>query len=159
MNLPEIAMKYRTIVYTLVGLMTAWGAFTFATMPRREDPQFTIRTCVVSTQWPGTPAIEVEELITDKLEEELETIEELDYLNSETTTGQSVIYVNVDDRVAPDRIQQVWDKVRAKVNLVEMPAENIRPIVDDEFGDTAILLLGVYQTPLEGQTEIDDQNR
>lgn len=159
MNLSELAMKYRPVVFTVVLLMTAWGAYTFATMPRREDPEFTIRTCVVSTEWAGTPAIKVEELITDKIEEQLESIEELDYLNSETTIGQSVIYVNLDDNIPPDSIQQVWDKVRAKVNLVPMPEEGIRPIVNDEFGDTSILVLGVYQTPMEGETEIDEANR
>ncbi|MEM1071017.1 MAG: efflux RND transporter permease subunit, partial [Planctomycetota bacterium] len=159
MNLSRLAMAYRPIVYTFVGLLTCWGAYTFFTMPRREDPEFTIRTCVVSTSWPGTPTVKVEELITDKLEEELDSIDEVDYLNSETTVGQSVIYVNLEDSVPPRDIQQVWDKVRAKVNLVEMPTENVRPIVNDEFGDTTVLLLGIYQTPLEGDKEISDENR
>ncbi len=155
MSLSALAMRYRPVVLTLIGLMTAWGCVTFFTMPRREDPQFTIRTCVVSTRWPGTPAIKVEELITDKLEEALDSIEEVDFINSETTNGQSVIYVNLEDRLAPANIQQVWDKVRAKVDNVEMPAKGIRPVVNDEFGDTAILLLGIYQTPLAGNEEVD----
>ncbi|MEM0926902.1 MAG: efflux RND transporter permease subunit, partial [Planctomycetota bacterium] len=158
MNLSSIAMKYRPVVFTFVGLMTVWGVITFLTMPRREDPEFTIRTCVVSTEWQGTPATKVEELITDKIEEQLDTIEELDYLNSETTVGQSVIYVNLDDNVPASDIQQVWDKVRAKVDIVPMPAEGVRPIVNDEFGDTSILLLGVYQTPLQGATEVAESN-
>ncbi|MDA8745122.1 efflux RND transporter permease subunit [Rubripirellula amarantea] len=159
MNLSEIAIKHRPIVYTFVGLWTAWGLYTFFNMPRREDPNFTIRTCVVSTQWPGTPTVQVEELVTDKLEEELDKIAEIDYLKSETTNGQSVIYVNLTDDILPRDIQQVWDKVRAKVDLVPMPADNVHPIVNDEFGDTTILLLGVYQQPLDGETQIDDRNR
>lgn len=159
MSLSEFAVNRRPIVYTFVGLLTAWGIYTFFTMPRREDPEFTIRTCVVSTRWPGTPTIKVEQLITDKLEEELDTIDEVDYLNSETTTGQSVIYVNLDDNVLPENIQQVWDKVRAKVSLVQMPADGIRPIVNDEFGDTTVLLLGVYQSPVGDQSTIDPANR
>ena len=155
MNLSELSMRYRPVVLTLVGLITVWGTITFLSMPRREDPEFTIRTCVVSTRWPGAPTTKVEELITDKLEETLDSIEEVDYINSTTTNGQSVIYVNLEDRLPPSDIQQVWDKVRAKVNEVEMPAQDIRPMVNDEFGDTAVLLLGVYQTPLEGQTAVD----
>ena len=147
-------MRYRPVVLTLVALLTAWGMVTFATMPRREDPEFTIRTCVVSTQWPGAPTVKVEELITDKIEEALDSIEDVDYLNSETTNGQSIIYVNLDDSVSPADIPNVWDKVRAKVEMVEMPAAGIRPAVNDEFGDTSILLLGVYQTPIEGQTTV-----
>lgn len=159
MSLSAMAMKYRPVVYTLVGLLTIWGLYTFRNMPRREDPEFTIRTCVVSTIWPGAPTIQVEELITDKLEDELDSISEIDYIQSETTNGQSVIYVNLTDDILPSDIQQVWDDVRAKVDLVPMPAENVRPIVNDEFGDTTILLLGVYQVPLEGQTEVDERNR
>ncbi len=155
MNLSELSMRYRPVVLTLVGLITVWGTITFLSMPRREDPEFTIRTCVVSTRWPGAPTTKVEELITDKLEETLDSIEEVDYINSTTTNGQSVIYVNLEDRLPPSDIQQVWDKVRAKVNEVEMPAQDIRPMVNDEFGDTAVLLLGIYQAPLEGQTVVD----
>ncbi|MEL6899033.1 MAG: efflux RND transporter permease subunit, partial [Planctomycetota bacterium] len=79
MNLSKLAMSRRSVVYTLVSMMTAWGIYTFFTMPRREDPEFTIRTCVVSTQWTGAPTVKVEELVTDKLEEELDTIDEVDY--------------------------------------------------------------------------------
>ncbi|KAA1262317.1 Multidrug export protein AcrF [Rubripirellula obstinata] len=159
MNLAEIAMKYRTVVFTFVVMLTLWGVYTFSTMPRREDPAFTIRTCVVSTRWPGTPAVKVEELVTDKIEEELDSIEEVDYLKSETTTGQSVIYVNLEDNVRPDHVQQVWDKVRARIDKTPMPAENVRPIVNDEFGDTSIMLLGVYQVPLGGDDSVRDENR
>lgn len=159
MSLARFAMSHRPIVYTVAVLMTIWGLRTFRTMPRREDPEFTIRTCVVSTSWPGTPTVKVEELVTDKLEEELDSIDEVDYLNSETTVGQSVIYVNLDDRVPPHDIQQVWDKVRAKVDIVDMPADDVRPIVNDEFGDTTVLLLGVYQTPLEGDSFVRKENQ
>ena len=155
MNLSTLAMKFRPVVLTLVVLMTIWGSITFFTMPRREDPEFTIRTCVVTTRWPGTPTVKVEELVTDKLEEALSSIEEVDYINSQTTNGQSVIFVNLEDRLPPGDIQQVWDKVRARVDNVEMPAAGIRPMVNDEFGDTAILLLGIYQTPLDGQAAVN----
>ncbi len=159
MNLAELSMRYRPVVLTLVVLLFVWGLVTFFTMPRREDPEFTIRTCVVSTRWPGTSTVKVEELVTDKLEESLDGIEEVKHLRSTTTNGLSVIYVDLNDDIAPRDIQNVWDKVRAKVSIVEMPADNIRPIVNDEFGDTAVLVLGIYQQPLEGKTEVDEAYR
>ena len=155
MNLSGIAMRYRTVVITMVGLLTIWGVITFMSMPRREDPEFTIRTCVVSTAWPGAPAIKVEELVTDKLEESLDGIEEVDVIRSTTINGLSTVYVDVEDRVPPKFIQQVWDKVRAKVDLVRMPDPNIKPRVNDDFGDTSVLVLGIFQSPLEGQMEVD----
>ena len=150
MNLAELSMRCRPVVLTLVGLLFSWGVFAFLTMPRREDPEFTIRTCVVSTRWPGAPAVQVEELITDKLEEALDGIEEVEHLRSTTTTGQSVIYVDLNDVTPPADIQNVWDKVRAKAAGVRMPAPDVQPVVNDEFGDTAVLVLAVYQRPLDG---------
>ena len=115
MNLADIAMRYRPVVLTFVALLTLWGALTFVTMPRREDPEFTIRTCVVSTQWPGAPTVKVEELVTDKLEEALDGIEEVKRIRSTTINGLSTVYVDVEDNITRDAIQNVWDKVRAKV--------------------------------------------
>ena len=155
MNLAGLAMRYRTVVLTMVTLLTVWGVITYLTMPRREDPEFTVRTCVVSTQWPGAPTVKVEELVTDKLEETLDGIEEVEKLRSTTINGLSTIYVDVEDRVPVDAIQNVWDKVRAKVELVRMPDKDIRPVVNDDFGDTSILLLGLYQTPLQDRQSID----
>lgn len=159
MNLARWAMLYRPIVITVVMLLMAWGTVSFFTMPRREDPEFTIRTAVVTTIWPGAPAQKVEELITDKLETVLDGIEEVDTLRSTTITGQSTINVDVDDSVSPGAIQNVWDKVRARVATVEMPDPAIVPMVNDEFGDTTIFLVAVHQKPSHGRDVIRGVDR
>ena len=154
MNLAAWAMKYRPVVVTLVTLVTLWGAWTYMTMPRREDPEFTIRRCVVATRWPGASAIKVEELVTDKLESTLDGIEEVKELKSTTTEGLSIIYVELENNVPVSDIQNAWDKIRAKVALVPMPARNVRPIVNDDFGDMSVLILALYQKPLEGESKV-----
>ena len=159
MNLAAWSMKYRPVVLTLVGMFTIWGLVTFFTMPRREDPEFTIRTCIVSTQWPGAPAIKVEELITDKIEETLDGLEEVKELRSTTINGLSTINVDLEDDVPVQDIQNVWDKVRAKVDLVEMPTDRVNPVVNDDFGDTSVLVLAVYQKPLEGESDVRKEVR
>ena len=159
MNLSSWSIRYRPIVLTLVALLMAWGTVAFLTMPRREDPEFTIRECAVTTSWPGVPAQRVEELITDKLEEVLDGIEEVDLLRSTTITGQSTIMVEIDDKLPPADIQNVWDKVRARVDQVQMPESTIRPVVNDEFGDTAILLLAVYQSPSHDRSQVREQDK
>ena len=159
MNLSAWAIRYQPIVLTLVVLLMAWGTISFFTMPRREDPEFTIRECVVTTRWPGVPAEKIEELITDPLEEVLDGIEEVEKLRSTTITGQSTINVTVEDSVPSASIDNVWDKVRARVELVAMPDPSIRPIVNDEFGDTTIFLVSIHQIPSHGREEIREQDR
>ena len=159
MNLAAWAMRYRPVVLTLVIILTIWGGWTFFTMPRREDPEFTIRRCVVSTLWRGAPTVKVEELVTDKIEEALDSLEEVKQLKSTTINGRSTIYVELEDSVPLNDIQNAWDKIRAKVALVPMPDQNIRPIVNDDFGDMSVLLLAVYQQPMEGESVVDPEVR
>ena len=159
MSLSAAAVKYRPIVLTSVTLLTLWGIVSVRTMPRREDPAYTVRTCAVTTVWPGAPTEKVEELITKPLEDAFDTIDEVDVVRSTTTAGLSTIYVDAEDLVTPEQIDNVWDKVRARVARVEMPEQGITPIVNDEFGDTYIILLAVYQQPLPGETSIREDRK
>ena len=159
MSLSSFAMKYRPVVITASLLLMFAGVQAFFTMPRREDPEYTVRTCLITTVWPGAPAEKVEELITDKIEKAVDSIDEVDYVKSTTTVGQSTIYVYGEDSVKPDAIDNLWDKVRARVAQVAMPEPGLVPVVNDEFGDTCILLMTVYQTPLPGETTIREENR
>jgi len=154
MNPAALAMKYRPIVLTAAGLLMVWGLAAVATMPRREDPEYTVRTCAITTLWPGAPAVKVEELITKPLEEAVDRIDEVDIVRSTTTAGMSTIYVDAEETVSPASIDNVWDKVRARIKRIEMPEPGIEPDVNDEFGDTSIILFAVYQTPLPNETAI-----
>ena len=53
MNLTRFALRNKVFVLCVVGVMFVAGVFTFATMPRREDPAITIRTAVITTRWAG----------------------------------------------------------------------------------------------------------
>ena len=159
MSIAELAVRYRAIILSCVTLAMTWGTISFFTMPRREDPEFTIRVCVVSTEWPGASAEKVEELVTDKIEQELVSIEEVDVVRSTSQAGRSTIYVELDDRTPPGDIQNVWDKVRAKVDLVQMPDPAVRAVVNDEFGDTSVLVLAVHQVPSHNRDYIRDADR
>ncbi len=159
MSLSAWAVKYSPIVITFVLLAMIFGVVAFNTMPRREDPEFTIRVCVVSTSWPGAPAETVEELVTDKLEQKLISIEEVKRVESTTRVGRSTVFVELENWIPPADIQNVWDKVRARVNLVQMPSPSVRPVVNDEFGDTSVLVLAVHQKPVHGRKTIRPQDR
>lgn len=159
MSLPALSMRYRPIVLTIVFLLCGWGAVSFFTMPRREDPEYTVRACLVSAVWPGAPAEKVEELVTKPLEEAIDSIDEVDYVKSTTLVGQTSITVTAEDAVTAATIDNVWDKVRARVARVKMPDETVKVDVNDDFGDTYILVLGVHQKPLPGEDKIREENR
>jgi len=158
LSLPDLSIRYRPIVITIAALTMALGAYSFLDMPRREDPEFIVRSCMVTTSWPGVPAEKIEQLITDKIEEQLEKLEDVKTLTSTTINGLSSITVDLEDDYPGDDIQNAWDKVRAKVALAQMPDQSVRPVVNDGFGDTTILLMAVHQIPSAGRNAIREQD-
>ncbi len=159
MSLSAFSLKYKAIVVTVVALLMLWGVLSYLTMPRREDPEYTVRTCQILTNWPGTPAERIEELITAPIEEEVNTLDGIRWLRSETTMGRSAVYVELDRPTPGAAVEQMWDKVRSRVDRVTMPEAGVKPVVIDDFGDTNIMLMALYQIPLPDDDEIKPENR
>ncbi|QEG41037.1 efflux RND transporter permease subunit [Roseimaritima ulvae] len=154
-RLPEFAVRRPTVVITFVLILVAMGCVNFLTMPRREDPEFTLKVAVVSTDWPGASAEQVEELLTDPLEEAIDGMEEVKLIRSNSSSEASVIFVELEDRVPSAKVDDAWDRVRARVRNVAMPVGASEPFVNDEFADTSVILFAVHQRPLETGQPID----
>ena len=158
-RLPEFAVQRPTVVITFVMLFVVWGCASFLTMPRREDPEFTIKICVVATPWAGASAEQIEELVTDPLEEAIDGLEEVKLIRSTSSSELSVIFVELEDWVPGPKVDDAWDRVRARVNNVPMPESSVIPVVNDEFADTSIVLFAVHQQPLDGDQQVADRFR
>lgn len=89
----------------------------------------------------GASPMEVQQQVTDVLEEAIQSLGELYYLKTENRTGLSKITVYVKKEIRAKDMQQLWDKLRRKVNDVQnkLPAGG-PSVVNDDFGD----VLGVF---------------
>ena len=67
-NLSAWALKNQQMVSFFMLLVIAMGVFCYEKLPRNEDPAFTIKTAVVSAQWPGATVADTTRLLTDTLE-------------------------------------------------------------------------------------------
>ncbi|MHC4471950.1 MAG: efflux RND transporter permease subunit [Planctomycetota bacterium] len=147
MNLPRFALRRQAIVLAATAVAVLWGTLTFLTMPRREDPEFKIRTCIITASWPGATAEKVEQLVTDPIEKAASSIDEVDKVRSTSRTGYCTVYVDLDETVTD--VDAIWDQVRAKVDTVlpSLPEGCSKPNVNSDFGDTAAMMLALYQVP------------
>ena len=94
---------------------------------REEDPDFTIKTMVVQTNWPGATIEDTINLVTDPIEKKLEEVPYLDYVKSYTKPGSSVVYVNLKDYTPPEVIPDLWYQVRKKIADIEAHPAAGRP--------------------------------
>lgn len=135
MDITRAAIEKNRVTIMALLLITVGGVGAYTRMSRAEDPGFTIRAARVITFFPGAGPERVENLVTDPLEKAIQEIPELDFLQSESRTGISVITVNILERYADMR--PIWDNLRRKVERAasDLPDGIIGPQVNDEFGD------------------------
>ena len=158
MKLVKYFLQKKQVTILLMILIIAGGLFSYVKMGKLEDAPFTIKQALVLTPYPGASPSEVQLQVTDVLEESIQSLGELYYLKTENRAGLSKITVYVKKEIRADEMQQLWDKLRRKVNDVQskLPAGAGPSVVNDDFGD----VLGVfYGLTGEGRTyrELEDQ--
>ncbi|QND44789.1 efflux RND transporter permease subunit (plasmid) [Rhizobium lusitanum] len=137
-NLSKWALDHQSLVIFLMLATVVAGLLSYQKLSRNEDPPFTIKTMVVGARWPGASAADTVNLLTDKLEKKLSETPHLDYTQSYTRPGQSVIMVNLRDDTPPADVDSIWYTVRKKMSDIAstLPDGVQGPFFDDEFGDT-----------------------
>ncbi|GGZ08860.1 efflux RND transporter permease subunit [Shewanella fodinae] len=137
-NLSAWALENQQMVSFFMLVAVVLGILSFQRLPRNEDPVFTIKTAVVSARWPGATVGETTQLLTDKIEKKLQELPHLDYLQSYTRTGESVVFVNLKDDTPPEQVDHIWYLIRKKMDDLSpyLPSGTLGPFVNDEFADT-----------------------
>ncbi|MFD3249026.1 efflux RND transporter permease subunit [Rahnella aquatilis] len=163
-NLSAWALNHQSLIAFFMLLLMAAGVISYEQLPRNEDPAFTIKTAVVSASWPGASVEDTVNLVTDTLEKKLQETPYLDFVQSETHAGQSVIFVNLRDDTPPSEVAGIWYQVRKKMQDIapSLPAGVQGPSVDDEFDDTFGTIYGFTAegfTPRELRDKVDDISR
>ena len=144
MNLGIFAIKNRliTMIVIIASLVAGWNAY--QTMPRFEDPEFTIRTAVVVTPYPGATPLEVANEVTEPLESAIQQLQEVDEIRSTSQAGYSRIEIDIKYEFSKSKgaLSTIWSKLRNKVNDAQssLPPGASESIVNDDFGD----VYGVY---------------
>lgn len=143
MNATELAIRNNRVTLTVVLVFILGGIGAYLSLPRAEDPGFTVRTALVSTVFPGASPERVELLVTDKIEEAVQEIPQLDFVTSESRTGVSQVFVNIKE--SENEMRPIWDDLRRKIEAVadDLPDGIIGPTVNDDFGDVFPVMLTI----------------
>ena len=107
MNFSSWAIANQQLVVFFMLLIMAMGVKSYEMLSRNEDPNFTIKTAVVSAQWPGASIQDTLNFVTDPLEKKLPEIHWLDYVESETRCGRTVIFVSLRDDTPPSTVREI----------------------------------------------------
>ncbi|MEF9931635.1 MAG: efflux RND transporter permease subunit, partial [Bacteroidales bacterium] len=119
MNIPKYALDNKKVVYFILAMLLIGGAISFFELPKKEDSPFSIKTAVLITQYPGAKPEEVEKLITEPIEREIQSMSEVNKIESESRFGISKIEIELLPTIDPSRMPVKWDELRRKVANIQ----------------------------------------
>ncbi|GAB3638988.1 efflux RND transporter permease subunit [Hymenobacter arcticus] len=146
MNVVKSSLRNPQVTLAVLLLAFLAGAYSLLTMPRREDPKITVRQGLVIAYFPGANAVQVEEQVTQKLEEYLFRFAEVRKAKTYSTTRDGQVIINVELNESVKEPDVFWSKLRHELNTakaVDLPQGVRGPLVNTDFGDTVAMLVAV----------------
>ncbi|MGE5625466.1 MAG: efflux RND transporter permease subunit [Bacillota bacterium] len=136
-NLSEWALRHRTLVLFAMLMTALLGLFAYGRLGQSEDPPFTFKVMVIQTFWPGATTEQVQREVTDRIERKLQETPDVDFLQSYSKPGESMIFFNIKDSAPASAVPGTWYQVRKKVGDMagQLPQGVAGPYFNDEFGD------------------------
>jgi multidrug efflux pump subunit AcrB len=144
-NLATYFINNGTTSWMLLLILLVGGVISYFGLGRLEDPQFTIKEAMVFTYYPGANALQVEEEVTAPLENAIQALPYIDYVDSISKAGFSQIHIQIKPTYKSNQLPQIWDELRRKVRDEQssLPPGAIAPVVMDDFGDVFGVLLAI----------------
>ncbi len=170
-GLSSWAINSKTTVYVLMVIILFSGVSAFLNMPRENFPEIKETRIYVNSVFPGNTAEDIENLITNPLEEKLKTVSNVTKINSTSQENVSMITIEFDEGTTVEEAKQkVKDEIDEEVsgedwptfngakvepNVFELNISEETPILNINIsGDYTVNQLKKYATYL--QEEIED---
>lgn len=137
-NLSEWALKNQPLVKYFLILLFLAGIYSYMNLNQREDPNFTIKSMVITVSWPGATEQQMEDQVVDKIEKKLLELSTLNDTSVQIRPGSAIITVDLGDTVRGQAVADSWYQVRKKISDISstLPPGVVGPFFNDEFGDT-----------------------
>jgi multidrug efflux pump subunit AcrB len=121
------------------------GLYSLVSIPKESAPEVIVPIGIVSTVLRGGSGEDVEKLVTNKLEQDIANVENIDKVTSSSQEGISIITAQFNASANIDKsLQNLKDAVdKAKINL---PSDADTPVVSKvNFSEQPILILSISE--------------
>lgn len=143
--LTRFGLLKNRLTLLMMAFILSLGAISYLGIPKRENPEITIRTAVVVASFAGMAPARMEQLIAIPIERKIREIGDVEDIETIISDGQVLIYVDLFDTVYGTDIESAWEDLRNKMQEVtgELPEGTSTPAVNSDYGDVAIATVAV----------------
>ena len=156
--LAEICVRRPVFAWVLVLSLIVVGLFAFGRLGVDRFPNIDIPTISITTRLPGAAPEQIETEVTDKIEEAVNTISNIDTLSSTSSEGISQVVVSFTlDKNADIAAQEVRDRINRVLPL--LPRTVLQPTVEKlDFTASPVITVAVTAAkPVRDITEFADK--
>jgi len=142
-SLPAYSVRQTVLVNVLFFVCLLGGLAAYSRIPLEFFQDVNLNEANVTTIWPGASAEEIERLVTQKLEEELLTVSDIDQIRSVSSAGSSDINVEFDEFLDDVEYEAALNDVRAALDRVtDLPDDAEKPfITEGKFSEFAPVVI------------------
>ena len=123
MSIPKLSVSNPVLSNLLMVVITALGVYAWVTLPRDLIPEIVTYTARISTFYTGASAETVEKLVTARIEDAIEKVDQIDLITSKSSEGRSDISVQFEEISDRDFDKRIQDLRNAVDRIKDLPSE------------------------------------
>lgn len=105
-------IKRKNLVFMAILFLFIAGFEAYKSLPKQEYPIVDAPMAVIVAVYPGASVEDMEELVTEKIEDIVRTSDGLDYSKSETYKGMCMVYANYETDLSDDEVNDSLTDLR-----------------------------------------------
>ncbi|MHB1393188.1 MAG: efflux RND transporter permease subunit [Clostridia bacterium] len=136
------AVKHKKITLFIVAFLMIFGIYSYYMLPRQEYPDITPPIALITTVYPGASPVDVERLVTSKIEDEIKELAGYDYSDSTSKNSLSVVVLRLEKSADIDKS---WTELRRKMEDIQADLpQGCREIeINTDLVDTAGMMISM----------------
>ncbi|MBN1646615.1 MAG: efflux RND transporter permease subunit [Spirochaetales bacterium] len=152
MSIGTFSVKNRVLLNILFILVLLLGYFSIVRVPKEQFSEVPFYWVNIIVPYPGASAEDVEREVTINIEKEMQGIDELKEINSETGEGLSVVRVEFNDGINQDKFDKLYQEVQTRFAKASLPDGVLDETISDFSSNDFVPLIEVA---LSGEIPFD----
>lgn len=141
-KLIKLIIDNRKIALLLVGIALLAGLYSYYMIPKQEAPDLTPPYATITAVYPGASQVDVERLVTKKIENDVAQMNGYEYSISYTNNSVATIVLKMKYGTDPE---SAWDDLRTRMDDIqeELPPECLPIMLNTDVVKTAGIIIAL----------------
>ncbi|WP_027076307.1 efflux RND transporter permease subunit [Maribacter antarcticus] len=116
------------------------GFYFYNLLPKQENPDIAVPVAMITTIYPGASLTDIEQLITNPIENAVNEISGFDKVESYSFNSASIVVVSLTNDA---EVEKSWQELRRVINDIDnsIPKDAYKPYIDTKLIETAGMII------------------